>query len=78
MEQEYEFEFGGDEGARRTASFASGTGPNLNEDGYYDDVLVAYFEIGGQLNDLERQRLRYYGYDCDPAKKLEEMMEGAR
>jgi len=44
-------------------------------DRYYDNALLAYFSLGGQLNDLQKQRLTYYGYLGDPKERLTSLME---
>jgi hypothetical protein len=40
---------------------------------YYDDLLVAFFEAGGTTTELERKRLRTFGYGCDPKERLAEL-----
>jgi hypothetical protein len=51
---------------------------NLTRDPYYDDVLVAYSEIGGTLDDLVRGRLQTFGYACDPKERLTELLSENR
>lgn len=41
---------------------------------YLDDALVTQFELGGKLTDLERARLRTFGYGCDPKERLRELL----
>lgn len=41
----------------------------------YDDLLVAYSEEGGRLSELEKMRLRTFGYGCDPVERLAELLE---
>jgi hypothetical protein len=45
-----------------------------SQDPGFDDVLVAYSESHGQLNDFEKARLRTFGYACDPKQRLEELL----
>jgi hypothetical protein len=40
----------------------------------FDDVLVLQSEIGGPLTDLEKARLRHFGYACDPRERLAELL----
>lgn len=44
----------------------------------FDDILVHYWELGGELNELERKRLRYAGYACDAAQRLAELVREGR
>lgn len=44
----------------------------------WDDVLVAYAEMGGAPNVLERERLREFGFLCDPKVRLQEILEGLK
>jgi hypothetical protein len=44
----------------------------------FDDFLVHYWELGGELNELEKRRLRYAGYACDPAQRLAELVRLGR
>ncbi len=46
----------------------------LTDDPDYDQMLVAYFEMGGKLMDVELKRLRTFGYGCDPRERLLELM----
>lgn len=46
------------------------TGP---QDALYDDALVAYWQLGGKLNEGERRRLYHFGYACEPRQRLEEL-----
>jgi hypothetical protein len=41
----------------------------------YDDLLVAYWGLGGELKDLERARLREFGYACNPGERLAELLD---
>jgi len=43
-------------------------------DSLHDHVLLALWEAGGQLSNLEKARLRTFGYACDPRRRLEELM----
>jgi hypothetical protein len=43
-------------------------------DSGFDDLLVGFYEAHGQLNDMERARLRTFGYGCDPKQRLEELL----
>lgn len=45
--------------------FVGATGDN-----YYDEVLLAYFSLGGTPNQFESRRLTYYGYLGDPKERL--------
>jgi hypothetical protein len=40
----------------------------------YDDMLVAYWQVGGELRDIERARLRTFGYACDSKERLAELL----
>jgi hypothetical protein len=40
----------------------------------FDEVLVAFSELGGKLSDWESQRLRHFGYACDPKQRLNELV----
>ena len=42
---------------------------------HFDEMLLAYVDLGGELNDLEKKRLRYAGYACDPKVRLAELMK---
>ena len=42
---------------------------------HFDEMLLAYMELGGELNDLEKKRLRYAGYAVDPKERLAELMK---
>lgn len=42
-------------------------------DDYYDQALLTYWRIGGELNLIEKQRLSYYGYLGDPIQRLAEL-----
>lgn len=44
----------------------------------FDDILVHYWELGGELNELERKRLRYAGFACDAAQRLAELVRESR
>jgi len=46
------------------------------EDEFYDDVLVAFARMGGILTPFEQQRLRTFGYACDPKERLAELVSG--
>jgi len=48
------------------------------KDRYLDDVLVTQTEISGSLTDLERRRLRTFGYACEPSERLAELLAGQR
>lgn len=43
-------------------------------DDYYDQALLAYWRLGGKLNQVETQRLTHYGYLGDPRQKLQEIL----
>jgi hypothetical protein len=43
----------------------------------YDDVLVAYWKLGGILNDFQKRRLYAYGYLGDPKERLAEVLDSA-
>jgi hypothetical protein len=43
-------------------------------DQHFDELLVAYSELGGALTDLEKGRLRTFGYLGDAKDKLQELM----
>lgn len=45
-----------------------------NMPSYLDDALVTQLELGGKLTDLERARLRTFGYGCDPKERLRELL----
>jgi hypothetical protein len=45
-----------------------------SEDQYFDEVLLAYSQMGGKLSPPEQKRLEYFGYACDPRKRLAELM----
>ena len=40
----------------------------------YDDVLVAQLNLGGPLTEMEKARLRTFGYGCDPKERLLELL----
>ena len=40
----------------------------------YDDVLVAYWSLGGSLNDFQKRRRWSYGYLGDPKERLNEFL----
>lgn len=63
-------------GSDRTfdATMKSSAALKGSSDRYYDDVLVAYAELGGKLTDPEKQRLYTFGYQCDPATRLQELL----
>jgi len=44
----------------------------------YDEALIAYAELGGSLNGIEKSRLTTFGYNCDPEKRLEELLASER
>lgn len=44
----------------------------------WDNVLVTYVELGGTPNALERDRLREFGYLCDPKERLDELLRALR
>jgi len=48
------------------------------DDTSFDDVLIAYSELGGKLSDLEQRRLRFFGYACDPKQRLEELLASGK
>jgi len=50
------------------------TGYDYVTDNYFDDILVLQSEIGGPLTDLEKARLRHFGYACDPRERLAELL----
>lgn len=41
---------------------------------YFDDMLLMQHELGGKLTDMERGRLRTFGYGCDPKERLKELL----
>lgn len=43
-----------------------------------DDLLILLWEMGGPLHDLERRRLREFGYACDPRERLLELLAADR
>ncbi len=43
-------------------------------DKFFDDILLAYAERGGKLTEMERRRLRHFGYFCDPMERLLEVL----
>jgi hypothetical protein len=47
-------------------------------DGMYDDVLLTYWKTGAPLSDLQKARLRTFGYACDPLERLLELMPELR
>ena len=47
-------------------------------DRYFDDALVAYAASGGALSELEKKRLRTFGYACDPRQRLQELLVAAK
>lgn len=60
-------------GADRANALAQGRSPgpyHLN----YDDALVAYSELGGELNEIQKRRLYIFGYACNPKQRLEELL----
>lgn len=66
-------------GAQREApshevQFATWSNPIALRDKAYDEVLVAFMEMGGELNDLERKRLRTFGYAGNPEERLSELI----
>lgn len=44
----------------------------------YDDLLVTYQELRGTASELERKRLRTFGYACDPKERLAELLNEQR
>jgi hypothetical protein len=44
----------------------------------YDHLLLALRESGGSLTELERRRLREFGYEGDPRERLEELLSSSR
>lgn len=42
----------------------------------HDEMLLALWELGGRLHPHELRRLEYYGYACDPWKRLQEILAG--
>jgi len=62
-------------GASFEQAFATSTDiSKTTDDPGFDDLLVAFSEAHGQLTDLEKARLRTFGYACDPRKRLEELL----
>jgi hypothetical protein len=47
---------------------------DLTKDPIYDESLVVYGQSGGTLSELERGRLREFGFLCDPKQRLRELM----
>jgi hypothetical protein len=45
---------------------------------YFDDLLVIQQEIAGKLTELEKARLHTFGYGCDPAQRLEELLSAGK
>lgn len=43
-------------------------------DAFFDDVLIAFARLGGQLTELERGRLQALGYLGDPKDRLAELL----
>jgi hypothetical protein len=43
-------------------------------DPIYDQCLLAYWQAGGKVTELETQRLRQFGYGCDPGQRLSELL----
>jgi hypothetical protein len=43
-------------------------------DRFHDDLLILTGELGGTLTDLERRRLRAFGYFVDPQERLLELL----
>lgn len=54
--------------------YVSNTGSGLMTDGAYDQALKAYWQLGGRPTELEARRLREFGYACDPAERLRELL----
>lgn len=54
------------------------THPGWTQTSDYNEFLVAYFALGGQLNAVETERLRYYGYLSDPDRRLRELLSRRR
>jgi hypothetical protein len=44
------------------------------KDVHYDEALIAYAELGGELNEIEKERLYQFGYWGDFRKRLEELL----
>ena len=42
---------------------------------YFDDVLVAYYRIGGTLTPGEKARLTTFGYLGDPLPRVNALLE---
>jgi hypothetical protein len=40
----------------------------------YDDMLVSLSEVGGELREVEKARLRTFGYACEPKQRLAELL----
>ena len=40
----------------------------------FDEYLVTFAELGGELTSLEAARLKHFGYNCDPKKRLHELI----
>ncbi|HXG59927.1 MAG TPA: hypothetical protein VNO22_01010 [Planctomycetota bacterium] len=53
--------------------FVSGSLSEIS-DFTFDAILVLQLEIGGPLTDLEKARLRHFGYACDPRERLAELL----
>jgi hypothetical protein len=47
-------------------------------DGLYDEVLLTYWKTGAPLDELQKARLRTFGYACDPLERLLELMPELR
>jgi len=47
---------------------------SLTGDGYFDEVLVVYWSLGGALKDSESRRLHTFGYACNPKERLAELL----
>lgn len=59
--------------------FATSTDfPRIAKDEMYDHVLLAYWKTGAPLSDLQKARLRTFGYACDPLERLLELMPELR
>lgn len=44
----------------------------------YDDLLLAYWQAGGELKPAEKDRLATFGYACDPKQRLAELLASGK
>lgn len=70
-------EKGGDVDAAFQTDYSRSFGIALYEH-HYDDLLISLASTGAKMNDLERKRLRFLGYDGNPADRLSELLSGPR